>query len=94
MRAKEGQVEALKSALLGLVEPTRAEAGCIQYDLHQDHQDPAAFLFYEIWKDRAVWLVHMETPHLQGFRAIAGDLLEEPARIWELAQIEPPAKER
>ncbi|MCU0228212.1 MAG: antibiotic biosynthesis monooxygenase [Bryobacterales bacterium] len=89
MRAKEGHVEALRHALFGLVGPTRAEDGCVQYDLHQDQQDPATFLFYEIWKDRPVWLQHMETPHLQSFRNVAGDLLESPPRILEMTQIEP-----
>ncbi len=34
-RARRGQSEALGAALAALVEPTRGEAGCLNYDLHQ-----------------------------------------------------------
>ncbi len=88
MRAKEGHVEDLKNALLGLVSPTRAEAGCVQYDLHQDQKDPAEFLFYEVWQNREVWLEHMATPHLKTFRAKADGLLDGSLRLWEMSQIE------
>ena len=33
--------------------PTRAEAGCINYDFHIDAADPCVFVFYENWTDRA-----------------------------------------
>lgn len=89
MRARAEKTDALRAALLALVAPTRAEAGCIQYDLHQDQKDPAAFLFYEIWRTREEWLVHMETAHLQTFRAQADSLLDGPLQLWEMNQIEP-----
>jgi quinol monooxygenase YgiN len=89
IRARAGKEDALKKELLAMVPPTRAESGCIRYDLHQDTRDPAEFLFYEIWESRAVWLVHMETPHLQAFRGKAGDLVDGEIRIWEMTQIEP-----
>jgi len=38
--AKAGKADTLKNALLDLVTPTRAEVGCLQYELHQDNQDP------------------------------------------------------
>jgi hypothetical protein len=34
-RARRGQSEALGAALAALVEPTRLEAGCLNYDLHR-----------------------------------------------------------
>lgn len=74
---------------MALVAPTRAEAGCVQYDLHQDLRDPADFVFYEVWRSREEWLSHMETPHLQAFRTAAGDLLEGDLKLWEMQQIEP-----
>jgi hypothetical protein len=38
--AKPGQQATLETLLRGLLEPTRLEAGCEQYDLHQDLQHP------------------------------------------------------
>ena len=33
-RAAPGKVDELRAALLGIVGPSRAEAGCLRYDLH------------------------------------------------------------
>ena len=49
MRAKAGKEDELRAALESVLEPTRAEAGCVNYDLHQGLQDPAVFTFYENW---------------------------------------------
>jgi quinol monooxygenase YgiN len=43
------------------------EAGCIQYDLHQDNQNPAIFLFFENWENRELWQDHMNNTHLAEF---------------------------
>ena len=47
--AKADKVELVKAELLKLIDLTRAEEGCINYDLHQDNTNPAHFLFYENW---------------------------------------------
>lgn len=67
LRALDGQIEATRAFLTGLIEPTRQEPGCIEYWLHQDDDDPAEFTFYENWVSRAEWDRHMTLPHLQAF---------------------------
>jgi quinol monooxygenase YgiN len=67
LRALNGQVEETKKFLSGLIEPTRAEPGCVEYWLHQDNDDPAEFTSYENWTNRPEWDKHMEMPHLQKF---------------------------
>jgi len=52
IEAKAEQVEFVKSELLKLVAPTRLEAGCIQYDLHQDNSNPALFTLLKLGKVR------------------------------------------
>jgi len=47
--AKPGQQDTLENALRALVEPSRAEAGCGQYDLHRDLADPLTFYVIEHW---------------------------------------------
>jgi quinol monooxygenase YgiN len=44
-RARRGQSEALGAALAALVEPTRLEAGCLNYDLHRSVDDTMSGLF-------------------------------------------------
>ena len=81
IRAKPGKEEEVKQALLGLVSPTRGEAGCINYDLHQSHEDPALFLFYENWTSKAALDAHAHSPHIQAFRARGREWLAEPTDI-------------
>ena len=65
--AKEDKVELVKAELLKLIEITRAEKGCINYDLHQDNENKAYFLFYENWENRELWLTHMDNQHLKDY---------------------------
>lgn len=81
MKAQPGKESALKQELLALVAPTRKESGCINYDLHQDLETPAKFVFHENWTDRAHLDAHLNTPHLQAFRSKAKDLLAEPPQM-------------
>lgn len=72
---KEDAVEMVKTELFKMIEPTRQEAGCLEYRLHQDNTDPAVFVFYENWKDMASFELHMTTPHFISYVAAVGDAL-------------------
>jgi quinol monooxygenase YgiN len=76
MKAKPGKEDALRAAALALVEPTRKEEGCVQYDLHVHLVDPAWLVFYENWTSVEDLDRHGTSPHLTAFRAIAPDLVE------------------
>ncbi|MEM9280902.1 MAG: putative quinol monooxygenase [Verrucomicrobiota bacterium] len=65
--AEPDQIEKVKIELENLIKPTLAEEGCLQYDLHQDNEDPAHFLFFENWKTRELWQKHMKAPHIEAF---------------------------
>ena len=65
--AMEGKEDLVHDALLALVEPTRAEEGCVQYDLHRDNDAPGFFVFYETWESRELWRKHMNAPHLEDY---------------------------
>jgi quinol monooxygenase YgiN len=67
--AKADSIELVKAELLKLIEITRAEEGCINYDLHQDNENPANFLFYENWESRELWQAHMGNQHLKDYVA-------------------------
>lgn len=64
-QARPGKEAELRTALIALVEPTRKEAGCINYDLHASPEDPARFLFHENWTSQAHLDAHLQSPHLQ-----------------------------
>lgn len=86
IEANTDAIELVKAELLKLIEPTRNEAGCIQYDLHQDNERPELFVFYENWESRELWQAHMENTHLAEYMeatkgAVADFVLHEMTRI-------------
>jgi quinol monooxygenase YgiN len=68
VKAKPDEVEAVKEALLTMVEPTRQEPGCLCYNLHQSKSDPTQFMFYEQWVSKEAFDAHGKTPHMKALR--------------------------
>ena len=86
IHAHPEQMELLRSELEKLVPITRAEAGCIQYDLHRDNENPAHFMFFESWESAELWQAHMNAPHLAAYvkateGAVTGFTLKQMTKI-------------
>lgn len=75
--AKEEKRELVKNELLKLIDVTRAEEGCINYDLHQDNENENLFLFYENWTNRDLWQKHMNNAHLTEYMKATDGAIEE-----------------
>ncbi|MEI6205730.1 MAG: putative quinol monooxygenase [Desulfuromonadales bacterium] len=84
--AKSGKEEEVLHEILALIAPTRAEAGCINYDLHRAQDDPALFFLYENWRSRQDLNEHLATPYLQAFLGKVPKLLAEPVDLsfWDI----------
>ncbi|WP_404425585.1 putative quinol monooxygenase [Thalassospira australica] len=80
-RAKPGKETELGERLLALVEPSRAEEGCISYDIHQSNDDPAIWMAYENWRSDEDLALHFETPYLRAFGTLGDELLAEPVSV-------------
>ena len=80
----------LATLLQAQVAPTRAEPGCINYDLHVDAADPCVFVFYENWTSRAALDVHLTMPHLRPLFSQLDRLLARPVDIRPLTMLRPP----
>lgn len=76
IRAKAGHEARVREVLLGLILPTRAETGCINYDLHVSQDDPKQFVFYENWASESHLEAHANSPHLRTFRNFANEILD------------------
>ena len=59
------KVEQVKAILTGLIEPTKAEAGCIQYELLHNQADATDFTFVEEWGSAAELDAHLGNTHIQ-----------------------------
>lgn len=86
IKTKADKIDLVKAELLKLIDITRAEEGCINYDLHQDNENPVHFLFYENWESRDLWQAHMNNPHLKDYLDATEGAIEE-FTINEMTQI-------
>jgi quinol monooxygenase YgiN len=67
IQAKPGKEQIVKQALLQLLEPTRQEEGCQQYELFADETVTGLFLMQEIWASEQALEQHNNSAHLRGF---------------------------
>lgn len=77
IKAHTDKIELVKTELRKLIDVTRVEKGCINYDLHQDNENLAHFLFYENWETRDLWQTHMNNQHLADYLAATEGAVEE-----------------
>jgi quinol monooxygenase YgiN len=84
-QARPGKETELKEALISLVEPTRKEAGCLNYDLHAALDDPAKFLFHENWSSQAHLDAHLQSAHIKVLLPRVDELCTAfpEIKIWE-----------
>lgn len=68
-------------AFNALVAATRAEAGCIRYELLQNIADPHDLTFVEEWADAESLEAHFATEHFNAVAARAQELLTVPPDI-------------
>lgn len=86
IQANPDKIQLVKAELEKLIAVTRAENGCVQYDLHQDNDNPAHFLFFEIWESRDLWQVHMNAQHLKDYMAATEGAVAE-FTVNEMTQV-------
>ncbi|XGV97725.1 MAG: putative quinol monooxygenase [Leptolyngbya sp. BL-A-14] len=75
------KIEAAKTLLLGLVEPTLRDAGVIRYNLLQNQADPTDFTFVEEWESQDALDAHLASEHIQAAIAQMPGLFAEGADI-------------
>lgn len=90
LKAKDGMEDRVKKELMTMVEETRKEKGCINYDLHVDETDKGTFLFYENWVSKMALEHHFETPHFRNLRSLADELFACPTDIKIMKMVSDP----
>jgi quinol monooxygenase YgiN len=79
--SRSGHIAETRAALEALIEPTRAEEGCILYELMQNNADPTDFTFVEEWTTDAALDEHLQTEHLRELQSKEDELLAAPPDI-------------
>ena len=81
VKVKDAAVEEAKKLALSLVGPSRAEAGCVNYDIHQAIDDETVFVWHETWANKAALDEHFEKPYFAEFFATVQEIAAEPPQI-------------
>lgn len=79
--ARPDQVERVREILLSLIAPSRAEAGCLKYELLQNIDDPTDFTFVETFADEAALKLHASSPYVSGLAARLKELVAKPSEV-------------
>lgn len=79
IKARPDKIGEVLEFLLGLIEPTRKEVGCLSYELLQNRKDPTDFTFVEEWSSDSALDRHSASTHIRAVgRKLAGIVVEVP----------------
>ena len=71
--AKEGQADKVAEILARFLPEAQREEGAKLFLIGRARENPAQFLFYELFRDEAAFKAHQEAPHFKAY--IAGQAL-------------------
>lgn len=81
LKVKPNSVESAKQAALAIIEDSRAEDGCLNYDFHQAIDDETIFIWHETWENKAAIEAHDASKHFKSFSRLIKDSVDEPLQI-------------
>ena len=67
--AKPNGIEMMKKLLSAMVEPSKAEEGCIFYEIFQYENNPQKFMAYESWRDVEALDGHRNSAHYAVYKS-------------------------
>lgn len=92
LKIKKEAVAAARRAALAIVEDSRRESGCLNYDFHQGADDETIFLWHETWENKAAIEAHGKSAHFKKFSAAIKDLTLEPLHVTLTKMVSEKAK--
>ncbi len=92
-KVKRDQVDAVLAAAKTAVLASRAEKGCVAYDLQQNLEDPTELFVLETWHDAKSLEIHAGTSHFAEFVKILGAAADEAPQM-RLTRAVVPAPDR
>ena len=75
--SKSGDRNKIISKSKDLIESSRLESGCINYDLYESIEDVDVLLVLEQWKDKEALELHLQTEHFKAFGAAIEEFLDK-----------------
>lgn len=88
VQAKAEHRAEVEAELRRMVAATRAEPGCLRYDLLVDADGGAGFSLFEAYADAAALEAHRNSAHYQAYRTGAGAWLAAPTVVQVLSGLD------
>jgi quinol monooxygenase YgiN len=76
LRALPGRGDELVRVSRATVEPSRAEPGCLFFDLLRAEGSPDEIVFYESYRSQADFEAHLATAHVRAWQAEALPMID------------------
>lgn len=76
LRGRAERLAELEAFMTRHAAASRAEPGCLLFEVCRDPADPAAFVLYESYVDEAAYRAHRDTAHYARFTREAPALVE------------------
>jgi quinol monooxygenase YgiN len=87
LKSKPEYAEELKLILEKMVANSRRELTCVQYDLHQNLDNPNIFIFHEVWKNEEGFEIHKKQSYIQEFNKVSKVYLDEKPILYRTSKI-------
>ncbi len=80
------KAEAAGALLRALVEPIRRDPGCQRCHLAVDHDNPAAFVYIEEWRDEAALAAHLRDAEVLRLVDAVAPMLAQPFSLHRYSE--------
>src|ERR1035438_487633 len=87
VRPRPGKELQLRDELMRVLEPTRAEPGCVRIHLYESTREPLFYFIHSEWIDERAFDAHAELPHIRRFLGLVDDLITHPLQAVRTKQI-------
>ena len=77
----------VRESLMALAAPTRREAGCLAWVLHECSEAPGTFITIESWANDDSIATHLSSAHVDAASARLMPLLASPPRVFRLNRL-------
>lgn len=81
LKVKSEKIEELKQAALAIVADSRAEDGCVSYNVHQSVEDETVFIWRECWRSKAALDEHFQKNYVADFFGKVDEFASEQPQI-------------
>src|SRR5258708_37572282 len=75
-----GKEMEFREEMLRVIQPTRAEVGCLSIRAFESVREPRMFAIHSEWVDEAAFDLHAQLPHTLRFMQAAENLLTHPVQ--------------